>query len=78
MIDTCPASIAKDPVKGKKRPRDEIKTRWEPPSPPKFSYKVSDQDLKEFLAAGRFKHYPEGNSAEEKPADYISVSESKD
>jgi len=77
-VATCPVSVAKEPVKGKKRPRDEFKTRWEQPSSPKFGYQISDRDLKTFLAEGRFKHYPGSNAAEETPADEISASKSED
>ena len=64
-FDTCPVSVAKDPVKGKKHPKDESRPRWAIPSPPKFGYKVADQDLTAFLSEGLVKLYQEGESTDE-------------
>ena len=64
-FDNCPVSIAKDPVKGKKQARDEIRPRWAIPSPPKFGYKDADQDLTAFLSEGLVKYYSEGESNDE-------------
>ena len=64
-FDTCPVSIAKDPVKGKKQAKDEIRPRWAIPSLPEFGYKVADLDLTEFLSEGLVKHYPEVKSTDE-------------
>lgn len=59
-FETCPVPIVKDPVKGKKRPKDEIRPRWAIPPLPKFGYKIADQDLTELLSEGLVKHFPKG------------------
>lgn len=50
---TCPVSISKPPVKGKKLPKDEIRPRWQRPPQPVLSFSVSRRDLADLLKEGR-------------------------
>ena len=50
---TCPVSISKPPVKGRKSRRDEIRPRWKRPPLPKLSFSAADQDLADFLKEGQ-------------------------
>ncbi|MBU2497440.1 MAG: hypothetical protein KKE57_00915 [Proteobacteria bacterium] len=65
---TCPVSISKPPVKGKKFPKDEIRPRWQRPAQPVLSFGVSRRDLADLLKEGRViwqfdKASTEGSSA---------------
>jgi 4-fold beta flower protein len=49
---TCPISISKSPLKSKRGRAGEIRPRWKAPAPPKFTLRLSDQDLGELLKQG--------------------------
>jgi len=50
---SCPTTVAKEPEKHKKFPRDEIKPRWKAPATPKLAYEPSARPLADFLEQGR-------------------------
>jgi len=49
---TCPVSIAKPPVKGKKAAKDDMRHRWGAPSTPKFLFHTAQESLADFLRQG--------------------------
>jgi hypothetical protein len=63
--NSCPIPIAKEPIKHKKYPMNEIRPRWEVLSLPNLEYRLADQDLAEFLRARQVIHYGEEESTEE-------------
>ncbi len=50
---SCPTAVAKEPVKPKKSPRDEIKPRWKAPATPNLGFEPSARPLADFLKQGR-------------------------
>ena len=56
---TCPVSISKPPVKGKKMRRDEMRPRWQRPPLPKLSFGVASQNLADILKEGHVIWRPE-------------------
>lgn len=51
-FSTCPVSIAKEPVKGKRQLMGKTRPRCRAKSHPKFLFSFADQDLAAFLAEG--------------------------
>jgi hypothetical protein len=52
-FNTCPVSIIKPPVKGKKYSMDEMRPRWGAPPLPKLGYNLSGEALVDFLKKGQ-------------------------
>jgi hypothetical protein len=50
---SCPTAVAKEPVKSKKLPRDEMTSRWKLPATPNLGFQPSSRALAEFLEKGR-------------------------
>ena len=50
---TCPVSVAAEPSKAKKQPRDEIRPRWEAPPFPHLSPDFARKGLADFLKEGK-------------------------
>jgi len=50
---SCPTAVAKEPVKSKKFPRDEITSRWKVPATPNLGFQPSTRPLADFLKQGR-------------------------
>jgi hypothetical protein len=69
-FDTCPARVAKEPVKGKKRLPDQMRPRWAAPPSPKLTFNLGGEDLPGFLKEGEIPRYrEEAASEEEEPQD---------
>ena len=49
----CPIPITKEPIKLKKRFKDEIKPRWKQNPLPKLQYTLAEEDFYEFLKNGQ-------------------------
>jgi hypothetical protein len=64
-INSCPVSVAKEPIKGEKSMRDEIQSRWEAPAFPKLSFNLADRDLGDFLKEGQVYRSREEEPTEE-------------
>ena len=58
---SCPVPIAKESVKPKKYPMDEIRPRWNAPSFPTLSFNFASQDLKGFLKEGQVDLFDKGH-----------------
>jgi len=56
--NTCPVSVAKEPVKYKKQPMDEIRPKWSSPSLPRLGFRLADQDLADYLKTGQIVREP--------------------
>ena len=52
-VSTCPANVAKEPNKTKRRPRAEIKPRWKAPALPHLTCQFAKMDLSDFLKQGQ-------------------------
>ena len=52
-FNTCPVSVGKPPVKGKKYPMDEMRPRWGSPPLPKLGYNLASEVLADFLRQGQ-------------------------
>lgn len=50
---SCPTAVAKEPVKPKKFPRDEMTSRWKVPATPSLGFQPSTRPLADFLKQGR-------------------------
>lgn len=66
---SCPVPVAKEPIKDKKYPMDEIRPRWEAPPLPKLEFTFADQDLAGFLEEGKVIHTREEESSGEPGAE---------
>ncbi len=62
---SCPVPVAKETVKPKKHPMDEIRPRWAAPPMPKLEFNFADQGLADFLRVGQIIHHREEESPEE-------------
>ena len=51
--DTCPVPPSKEPLKLKKRYKDELQPRWKEKPLPKLQYSLSSEDFYDFLANGQ-------------------------
>lgn len=65
---TCPVSIAKESVKGKKQAMDEIRSRWDAPPLPRLRYVLASQDFVDFLKEGQVARFRSESSPEESQA----------
>jgi hypothetical protein len=62
---TCPVSIAKPPVKGKKVAKDEMRSRYGTPPLPKLLFHAAQEGLADFLKQGLVTRFePEAASSE--------------
>lgn len=61
---SCPIPVAKEPIKMKKYPMDEIRPRWEAQPLPKLEFTFADQDLAGFLREGQVIHTRKEGSSE--------------
>ncbi len=59
ISSTCPTGLSKVKGKGEKRPFTELRSRWEPPPMPAFSYSYSEITLKELLEQGMIEPFKE-------------------
>ena len=50
---TCPVPPAKEPIKIKKRYKDEVQPRWKENPLPKLLYTLASEDLSDFLRNGQ-------------------------
>ena len=62
---SCPVPTAKEPVKSKKYPMDQIQSKWNAPPLPSLSFNSALQDLADFLKQGRVPRFGEEKTAEE-------------
>ena len=62
---TCPVSIAKESVKPRKAPMEEVRSRWTAPPLPKLSFHLAGQELSEFLKMGQIVRFEEEDAIEE-------------
>jgi hypothetical protein len=63
--NTCPVSVAKEPMKSKRQPMDEIRPRWAAPPLPNLSFNYATQELSDFLEEGQVVRFQAEPSAEE-------------
>ncbi|MFC1533775.1 4-fold beta flower protein [Thermodesulfobacteriota bacterium] len=63
--NSCPVNVAKEPIKPKKYPMDEIRPRWEVPTLPKLDFHFADQDLADLLKEGQVIWYSEEEPIQE-------------
>ena len=63
--NTCPVSIAKEQVKPKRYPMDEIRPRWAVPPLPNLTFNFAGQDLVDLLTEGQVARFVEEESSEE-------------
>jgi len=63
--NTCPVAVAKEPIKPKRYPMDEIRSRWSVPPLPNLSFTFASQDLTDFLKEGQVARFREEISPEE-------------
>lgn len=73
--NSCPVSIAKETIKPKRYPMDEIRPKWAAPPLPNLSFNFAGQELADFLKEGGIARFGEGDLTEE-PGDVTE--ESKD
>ena len=64
-FNTCPVSIVKPPVKGKKYPIDEMRPRWSSPPSPKLGYNIAKESLADFLRQGQAFRFKKDASSDE-------------
>jgi hypothetical protein len=65
--NTCPVTIAKEPVKTERRTMDEIRPKWSAPPLPKLTFNLGSRNLADFLMEGRVVSFHKGESTEESP-----------
>ncbi len=65
--NTCPVTIAKEPVKVERRTMDEIRPKWSAPPTPKLTFNLGSRNLADFLMEGRVVSFHKGESTEESP-----------
>lgn len=63
--NTCPVTVAKESIKPKKYPMDEIRPRWSVPPLPNLSFNFAGQDLTDFLKEGQVARFRQEISSEE-------------
>jgi len=63
--NTCPVTIAKEPVKTERRTMDEIRPKWSAPPTPKLTFNLGSQDLADFLMEGRVVSFHKEESTED-------------
>ncbi len=62
---SCPVPAAKEPVKSKKYPMDQIQPKWNAPPLPSLSFNFALQDLADFLKEGQVPRFGEEKAEEE-------------
>ncbi len=65
--NTCPVTIAKEPVKTERRTMDEIRPKWNAPPLPKLTFNLGSRGLADFLMEGRVAKFHKEESTEESP-----------
>ena len=63
--NSSPVAVAKEPIKPKKYPRDEIRPRWKAPPLPKLDFKLAEMDLADFLREGQVPRYGKDETPKE-------------
>jgi hypothetical protein len=63
--NTCPVAVAKESIKPKRYPMDEIRPRWSVPPLPNLSFTFASQDLTDFLKEGQVARFREEISSAE-------------
>ena len=62
--NSCPVPVAKEPIRPKKYPMDEIRSKWSAPPSPALSFDFASQDFADFLAEGQVAPLPQEASTE--------------
>ena len=63
--NNCPVPVAKEPIKPKRYPMDEIRPRWSVPPLPNLSFNFASQDFRDFLKEGQVARFGAEVSSEE-------------
>ena len=59
----CPVPVAKETAKSEKKPKDEIRPRWQAPPLPKLGFNTAEQPFADFLSGGQMiSHQKESTS----------------